>query len=198
MIKHLAALALLIGTATAAYAGPRGPFYPPPEYDHPFAGKTIVVKEWDQDVLKSMGGTIKNPPRTFLVIGGTSVGGYKGACIIFVGKKALLKERGYAVEDVVRHETGHCNGWKHPTDKDALQREEKELRAYHLSHKLEVEKRYLEYEKKLEMDAKAKEERTAKAREQADATAKEAWRKIDDEQWQRESDERWRAWRGLR
>ena len=63
MNRLLTTAAVLIALTVPAYAGPRGPFYPPPEYDHAFAGETIVVKDWDQDVLRSMGCSVKNVPR---------------------------------------------------------------------------------------------------------------------------------------
>jgi hypothetical protein len=81
--------------------------------------------------------SVKNVPRGIkvTVAGCTQVGGYKGACIIFVAKSSVLKKHGYTVEDIVRHETGHCNGWKHPEDFGARMKEEEGLRAFHLKHK---------------------------------------------------------------
>jgi hypothetical protein len=130
-------LALALATSSALAnndAEKRGQFYPPAEYDHPFTGQygTIVVKEWDQAVLTDMGCGGKNPAKGQAIMGCANIGGYKGACIIFVAKAALLKQRGYGLEDIVRHETGHCNGWKHPEGKEAAAKEEKEVRAFHL------------------------------------------------------------------
>jgi hypothetical protein len=36
--------------------------------------------------------------------------------MIVLGEKTLLDKFGYSIEEVIRHETAHCNGWPSHAD----------------------------------------------------------------------------------
>jgi hypothetical protein len=86
---------------------------PPAQYDKPFAGRLIhEIVATDQELAMSCG------PAT--------PGFYKHACaysqpelslcVIYTLPDETLRSRGLSLREVLRHELGHCNGWKHEED----------------------------------------------------------------------------------
>ena len=96
--------------ANAAHAVD-GKLPPPPEYDHPYRGK-VILEQYH------------------------TVAALRGACQVATAVACMLREDGKTcviarVDDrilawnqwtkarldaLIRHETGHCNGWRHTAD----------------------------------------------------------------------------------
>ena len=92
---------MILAAATAAMVSFWGPYFPPPEFDHPFRGDLFV--EW------ATGDEIWNYCPSFgvaCVIRKTPT-----ECLVFINLDYIIyKDR------ILRHEIGHCNGWpsNHP------------------------------------------------------------------------------------
>jgi hypothetical protein len=80
---------------------------PPAEYDKPFNGELEIQRfatsEDIQRVCKGEGVGIACSAR--------AVDGTK--CWIFVVANNVIEKREYSLATILRHELGHCNGWKH-------------------------------------------------------------------------------------
>jgi hypothetical protein len=112
LLRLLLAAALLLGQFGNAWARPY-PYQwnPPARYDHAFKGKRIIVPVTASGIWCG------------LAYGCTYVGGEKpGQCTswilaykhrLFRWSQPVNKSGWYAL---IRHETGHCNGWpaNHP------------------------------------------------------------------------------------
>ncbi len=79
---------------------------PPEQYDHPYTGKLETFYDQSDAVRATV------CPRA---VYGTPIAcalrNGPGGCIIVLGPDEVLRARGWSVETVIRHETGHCNGW---------------------------------------------------------------------------------------
>jgi len=78
---------------------------PPAEYDHPYAGKLVVLKEDTYNFIRHVcrhttPNAIACSYRTF-----DSVTGQNISCLIMLGPDV------HENEQVLQHEIGHCNGW---------------------------------------------------------------------------------------
>jgi hypothetical protein len=94
------------------------PILPPPEYDHPFAGKLVIIR------ALGAGDTIWMCPKPALGMTMTLCTLPLGpsACVIFqmpeVEKETI--KLGWTLNILMRHEIAHCNGW--PADHPGLRR----------------------------------------------------------------------------
>jgi hypothetical protein len=97
-----------------AHAGPRdGEWAPPARYDHPYPGALIVHKIPQSQLpaaCKALFARHNVSGRAFGDIRGCSAQGEKGWEVITIDK--TYKKA--TPDAVLRHETGHCNGW--PSD----------------------------------------------------------------------------------
>jgi hypothetical protein len=88
------------------------PLLPPPEYDQPYTGElTVTTHETQADVLEACGynpATWKWRP---LACAKVSLSGER--CHIHLPPDYLIIRQGKTREGVMRHEIGHCNGWRH-------------------------------------------------------------------------------------
>jgi hypothetical protein len=101
MIRLATVLAI---AATAAGAGT--PLLPPAEYDHPYAGTVDLYlvdgsNTWAE--CRRYGG-MKGIP---FKVGGCAWVAEDGTCVVFVA----MRSKRAPVEDIIRHEVAHCNGW---------------------------------------------------------------------------------------
>ena len=79
---------------------------PPLEYDHPYAGRLDVIVAENAEQIRI------GCPTT----GGGSLGlacalRYEDHCTIVRRPEADIVRAGYTLNEVTRHEIGHCNGW---------------------------------------------------------------------------------------
>jgi hypothetical protein len=83
---------------------PYDPHRPPPEFDHAFKG-TVEIREsadpCSNGNMFTLGCTtyIQSEPYPL--------------CHIEMLKRRMIEAMGGKYDDVLRHEIGHCNGWKH-------------------------------------------------------------------------------------
>jgi hypothetical protein len=79
---------------------------PPTEYDYPFKGTLVTLK-------KDTRAEVNESCRTPLAMGlGCTQFKSPSYCVIVVASDEVIEAAGYTPEVVVRHEVGHCNGWK--------------------------------------------------------------------------------------
>jgi len=84
---------------------------PPPEYDHPFNGEVIIIDTNDPAPCRNGDPTVGACT--------TPVESTGGKCVIRLAKRRVIEAWGVKVEDLIRHETAHCNGWpgSHPGER---------------------------------------------------------------------------------
>ena len=79
---------------------------PPAKFDHPYTGKLTILKPDDYALIRVVCSDSADPIacafRTFDTTTGETI-----ACVIMLGPKVHDDER------ALRHEMGHCNGWRH-------------------------------------------------------------------------------------
>src|SRR5262245_36134770 len=102
-MKRLALILSLL--ASTAHAGAD---LPPEEYDKPYWGTLTIEQDVPQDQIRAacVGGKL---PTAFALACSFKI--MVGRCHIMIAPEADIKARGYAVDTVMRHEIGHCNGW---------------------------------------------------------------------------------------
>ncbi len=66
---------------------------PPAEYDHPFHGK-VVVRYSETHCLPNV----------------ACAGSRNGVCLIVISQRGIAA---YGLEQLMKHEVAHCNGWHH-------------------------------------------------------------------------------------
>lgn len=93
----LLATALMAGAAAADVQ-----LKPPAEYDYPFHGEVVINYVQSGNVRRQCG----HPDRA-IVRACARV--ESGKCIITLAVYAKISSR----QMLIRHETAHCNGWKH-------------------------------------------------------------------------------------
>jgi hypothetical protein len=90
---------------------------PPVEYDHPYSGKLYVSAENTREGVLTACGFRASDKRIIFgcakVIGFYVPGGpqLKEGMIVLAERKWVEQTTDY--DDLVRHEIGHCNGWRH-------------------------------------------------------------------------------------
>src|SRR5262249_55711364 len=84
--------------------------YPPPEFDHPYAGELQIIYPTTEEMKKLC------PANEFGQRLGCARHPSQGHCLVVVGPEDELAAIGYSDVIVVRHEIAHCNGWRgnHP------------------------------------------------------------------------------------
>jgi hypothetical protein len=80
---------------------------PPLEYDHPFDGEIIIVRTEAEYTPGFWKCRMSHPTP----VGCARVGGRNGKCVMYIADDATLQRYGEEYDLVLRHETGHCNGW---------------------------------------------------------------------------------------
>jgi hypothetical protein len=104
---------------------------PPKQYDRPFDGEVFIIRELSQKVLSDNCGTNGSKvviPSGKWLGGCAPVNGFTfhadlthselHRCVILLAEISIFRRNHRSVEDTIRHETGHCNGWPqdHPKD----------------------------------------------------------------------------------
>jgi hypothetical protein len=115
MTKILALAAVLLAGILSAYAQIPANFYPPSEFDRPFAGSLFIAEEIEQQALLeacSMVGQAKHGLNGCAQVPNTH-GLKSDECVILLAQKSFLDRYGVELEDLKRHEVAHCNGWRH-------------------------------------------------------------------------------------
>jgi hypothetical protein len=99
---------------------PQGAILPPLEYDHPFAGRLLVMLSCGQFCIRYL--CKREWP---ISLYGCAVPKYspwartvdpdgKADCIVIHATEAFIDASGLTLNLLMRHEIGHCNGW--PSD----------------------------------------------------------------------------------
>ncbi|WP_323775963.1 hypothetical protein [Leisingera sp.] len=92
---------------------PRLVWNPPARYDHEYAGALTIVRVPQKQVVTLCRQLFKGN-RSDLVVTNTQKGcawRYEGECTVITIDRVY---QNIQPKDVIRHETGHCNGW--PSD----------------------------------------------------------------------------------
>ena len=111
-------VALLLFGCSSAFAGVNDPTWNPPRrFDHAFAGKLTIKRLPQREVERACRALFvkyKMSVRSLTNWRGCSHPVSRRSCIIIVVNKTFM---GATPQAVIRHETGHCNGWpaNHPT-----------------------------------------------------------------------------------
>jgi hypothetical protein len=84
------------------------PFLPPVQYDHPFDGILTVRRLSESDIVKVCD---VRPVEYPTHLGCAFPGGRKPHCLIYIVNDDVLASYGQNAKALLRHETGHCNGW---------------------------------------------------------------------------------------
>jgi hypothetical protein len=116
-------LLLSAQTATEPYYKPRPltPEYveqlrakgtlPPKEFDYEYKGE-LTIKRGSQDDLRKACPNVFRPGN--YAIGCTYRWFDGSACTVYIVNDNVLQSINWDYDLVLRHELGHCNGWKHP------------------------------------------------------------------------------------
>ena len=99
---------LLVAPALAGREDPE--WNPPPEFDFPYPGKMILRRLPQPEVVKECA-KMSNGKLTALDRRGCSKILSPTSCLVITVDKTY---KGATPKAVLRHEQGHCNGWKHP------------------------------------------------------------------------------------
>jgi hypothetical protein len=109
-------LALTLVAAPAAAESPPQPRHflindtfvlPPKEYDKPYTGALIVVYARDQDHVRELCPDVK-----FVGAAIACAIRWEGSCFVAIAPDADIIAAGATHWLVMRHEMGHCNGWR--------------------------------------------------------------------------------------
>lgn|SRR5262249_6737494 len=80
---------------------------PPAQYDKPFEGQLEIQRfSSSEDLLRICKGEGIGVACSARLADGTK-------CWMFIATDKIIEKRGYTLAIVLRHELGHCNGWKH-------------------------------------------------------------------------------------
>jgi hypothetical protein len=99
------------------------PILPPEEYDHPFDGQLSTAVTHDLEQLAVLCGT---PAVGCVHLPNTHGLGPK-ECRILMLHADDLKKYGETSYQLYRHERAHCNGWRHPLDRNSPEWQADEL-----------------------------------------------------------------------
>ena len=98
-------------TPSNALAGREDPTWnPPPEFDYPFPGK-MEVRYLPQHLVVKECHRIGPRLRHLFDLRGCSRPVSKSYCLVIVSSETYKRATPSAI---LRHERGHCNGWRHP------------------------------------------------------------------------------------
>jgi hypothetical protein len=99
---------MLVGLATVILFGSQS--IPPPEFDKPYEGRLIQqIVDTDEELARYCGPIVPGYNR----YGCAYVLPKWNLCVIYMLPGDILHARGVSLSEVLRHELGHCNGWKH-------------------------------------------------------------------------------------
>jgi hypothetical protein len=104
MTKHILAVIVLLAMTWPAW-GQNNVALPPAEFDHPHKGWLTIERISSQTELRG-----KCPYSPFPYLLGCARHAMD-VCYIFMADDEFLKKLKWPYEIVLRHETGHCNGW---------------------------------------------------------------------------------------
>src|SRR5262245_9168737 len=106
MLKYTIALASTVIVTAAAQAQ----VLPPPEYDHPYRGNLTIQRVATQyDLYRQCPNAARVTPN---MIGCAKPNGDR--CHIILVPDSVIKAARSTRARILRHEIGHCNGWRHP------------------------------------------------------------------------------------
>jgi hypothetical protein len=112
LLASVAALSVL--GASAAHADGRNltmTTLPPPEYDKPYTGELSILRfSTDEEIRRSCKGN-------GMGIACSSRSPDGSQCSVLIAANNILKARHFNYAVALRHELGHCNGWRHPEGK---------------------------------------------------------------------------------
>src|SRR5262249_60305150 len=101
------------------WENPRRParaILPPEEFDHPYAGRLIHIKNADEVRMREL----CSLPKDFRVLGcavpPSHAMGKPGQCTVATAPDDRARADGETPDQLYRHERAHCNGWVHPSD----------------------------------------------------------------------------------
>jgi hypothetical protein len=119
MTKSSVALLATVFAITAAHAQvwpnwSKQKILPPVEYDHPYPGKLTIYRVKTQDEVRFFCMPFRSGPAYACNLRWEDI-----ACTIYIAADEVLAEVGLTYEITLRHEIGHCNGWKTPDHADA-------------------------------------------------------------------------------
>lgn len=116
-----AALAALAAAATLSACAPHGvagrtEWNPPARWDHPYTGRMHLMAIDQRHVPAACAALLADMP--WITIGAHQLGCARaspGLCTVIT---IAAPHRGVTPGAVLRHETGHCNGWPHDHPED--------------------------------------------------------------------------------
>lgn len=111
----LAAAAMLISLQAEAQKAPVKwvPMTPPLEYDYPYQGQLTLARGDARTMLEVCG--TKQLAFFRVPIACNINYDWLNICHIYIADDEILKAEGQPYKEVLRHEEGHCNGWRDHT-----------------------------------------------------------------------------------
>src|SRR5215475_347839 len=91
------------------------PITPPPQYDpllHPYTGKLTIRRVDRADTANRCSRQLRQYSSD-IAVGCTQLNPYENSCEIWILNDYEINRMGFDYEAVLRHELGHCNGWRH-------------------------------------------------------------------------------------
>jgi hypothetical protein len=86
-------------------------YLPPSEYDHAYDGELTVLRTLESVVFRACAVRLKPDQHPLGCSRITS--SLPRKCTVWIVTDEELKDGGWNYDIVLRHETGHCNGWVH-------------------------------------------------------------------------------------
>jgi hypothetical protein len=90
---------------------PRRNLAPPAEFDHPYDGNVIISAENTPETILTACGFPANDRR--IILGCAIEIGKRNECNIYLVQRKWIEQSGDDYDEIIRHEIGHCNGWRH-------------------------------------------------------------------------------------
>jgi hypothetical protein len=84
---------------------------PPSEFDREYDGELEIIHKIPEDIYRTCQSAVRNGHRA-LACSRAFLGNPK-ACTIYMMTENELARLGWDYNIVLRHELGHCQGWKH-------------------------------------------------------------------------------------
>ena len=119
-VAVIAALLLATGTANAWQRALsfQEQFLPPKEFDHEYTGALTIFKDLKSEDLpagcQKAVAEMKRPdllPEALACSTANHFG--PDTCAIWIVGKDIIEYEGWDYDIIMRHEIGHCNGWRH-------------------------------------------------------------------------------------
>ena len=77
---------------------------PPPQYDYEYGGHIVLTRGTQASTKTECRGASDV---------GCAIRVSAETCFVWIANDDVLERKGYSYRMVLRHETAHCNGWKH-------------------------------------------------------------------------------------